>query len=113
MIPGDVIFTVKQQPHSRFKRVGDNLYHDITISLEEALLGFKKRINHLDGHLVEISSKDDEIIQPFSWKVISGEGMPKRNMYSEFGDLHAKLNINFPKTLTEKQKKLIEQILPE
>lgn len=62
MIPGDVIFTIKQQPHNRFKRVGDNLYQDLTISLEEALLGFKKRINHLDGHLVEISSKEDEVI---------------------------------------------------
>jgi hypothetical protein len=32
------------------------------ISLEEALLGFKKRINHLDGHLVEVASKADEVI---------------------------------------------------
>jgi DnaJ-class molecular chaperone len=62
MIPGDVIFTIKQTPHNKFKRVGDNLYVDLDITLEEALLGFKKRINHLDGHLVEISSKVDEIV---------------------------------------------------
>ena len=39
--------------------------------------------------------------------------MPKRNMYSESGDLHAKIIVNFPKTLTENQKKLIAMILPE
>ena len=61
MIPGDVIFTIKQTPHPKFKRVGDNLFTDINISLEEALLGFKKRIGHLDGHLVEFSSKSDEV----------------------------------------------------
>lgn len=33
---------------------------------------------------------------------MKGEGMPKRNVYSEFGDMHAKMLINFPKTLTEK-----------
>ena len=44
---------------------------------------------------------------------MKGEGMPKRNAYSEFGDLHAKMIVNFPKSLTEEQKKLIEKILPD
>jgi DnaJ-class molecular chaperone len=63
-------------------------------------------VQHLDGHLVEVSS--DEVSQPFSWKVVRGEGMPKRGIYSEFGDLHAKVNIQFPKALSEKQKQMIE-----
>ena len=70
------------------------------LSLEEALLGFSKRVSHLDGHLVEISSS--EVVQPFSWKVIGNEGMPKKNVHSEFGDLQAKMLINFPKTLSDK-----------
>lgn len=70
MVPGDVVFTIKCEQHPKFKRIGDNLYYDLDISLEEALLGFKKRINHLDNHLVEISSIPGEVIQPFSWKVI-------------------------------------------
>jgi DnaJ-class molecular chaperone len=32
---------------------------------------------------------------------MSGEGMPKKNIHSEFGDLYAKMIINFPKSLTE------------
>ena len=111
MIQGDLIFNVKQKPHNRFKRVNDNLFVDLSVTLEEALLGFQRRVQHLDGHLVEVSS--DEVSQPFSWKVVRGEGMPKRGIYSEFGDLHAKVNIQFPKALSEKQKQMIEQILPD
>lgn len=65
MIQGDLIFTVKQRPHPRFKRVNDNLYVDVQVSLEEALLGFAKRVTHLDNHLVEVSSTGDEVVQPF------------------------------------------------
>ena len=83
------------------------------VSLQEALLGYKKRISHLDKHVVEINSKENEVTQPFSWKVLQGEGMPKRNMYSEFGDLHIKFIVDFPKQLTEQQKKLIRMALPD
>ena len=40
MALGDLIFTIKQKAHPTFKRVGNNLYIDITLTLEEALLGF-------------------------------------------------------------------------
>lgn len=42
-------------------------------------------------------------MQPFSWKILPGEGMPIRGT-GEFGELHVKLIVNFPKELTEKQK---------
>jgi len=34
MIQGDVVFTLKQNPHHLFKRVGDNLFIDLEITLE-------------------------------------------------------------------------------
>jgi len=37
---GDLIFTLKQKSHKTFKRVQDNLFLDVHINLEEALLGF-------------------------------------------------------------------------
>jgi DnaJ-class molecular chaperone len=39
--------------------------------------------------------------------------MPKRNIHSEAGELHAKVNIQFPKALNEKQRALIDQILSD
>ena len=67
MIQGDVVFTLKQQSHHQFKRVGDNLYYNLDINLQEALLGFKRTITHLDGHHVEIVSDAISVTQPFSW----------------------------------------------
>jgi DnaJ-class molecular chaperone len=62
MALGDLIFTIKQKPHKTFKRVGNNLFIDVTLSLEESLLGFSRTVEHLDGHLVRISNDKDEII---------------------------------------------------
>ncbi len=59
---GDLLFTIKQRPHNRFKRVGKNLFMDMEISLEESLLGFKRTITHLDQHKFEVKSTEDEII---------------------------------------------------
>jgi DnaJ-class molecular chaperone len=53
---GDLIFTIRQKKHNQFSRVGDNLYMDLQITLEEALLGFSKKIRHLDGHMFEVKS---------------------------------------------------------
>jgi DnaJ-class molecular chaperone len=39
--------------------------------------------------------------------------MPKKHIHSEAGELHAKVNIQFPKTLNEKQRALIDQILSD
>jgi DnaJ-class molecular chaperone len=62
MARGDLVFTVKQRPHKKFKRVGNNLYIDIQISLEESLLGFSRTLSHLDGHEFTVSNDKDEII---------------------------------------------------
>jgi DnaJ family protein A protein 2 len=85
IIPGDVIIILRQAPHKRFKRVGNNLFTEMTLTLEEALLGFKKKMVHLDGRVIEIRSELNEIIQPFSWKIIEEEGMPINGNPSETG----------------------------
>lgn len=36
---------------------------DMEITLKEAILGFRRRIKHLDNHYVEVES--NKIIQPF------------------------------------------------
>ncbi len=52
--PGDVIFKVKTLPHKRFTRRGNDLYASVNVTLLEALVGFSKKLKHLDGHEVEI-----------------------------------------------------------
>jgi DnaJ-class molecular chaperone len=61
--PGDVLFKFKQVPHERFRRAGDDLHHEMHLSLRESLLGFSRTVRHLDGRDVVV--KHDGITQPF------------------------------------------------
>ncbi len=52
--PGDLVFRIKTIPHARFIRKENDLYMNATISLLQALVGFKKTYKHLDGHAITI-----------------------------------------------------------
>ena len=54
MDTSDLIFQIVQLPHPFFTRKGNDLYCTISITLQEALLGFKKKVKHLDNHYVKI-----------------------------------------------------------
>jgi len=113
MTKGDLVFTIKQKPNKKFRRVGNNLFMDMQITLEESLMGFSKTVDHLDGHKVKVETEAGEIIQPDQWLIIKGQGMPLRSVPSDFGDLHIKMKVKIPQTLTASQKEIIKTILPE
>jgi DnaJ family protein B protein 11 len=52
--PGDLQFNLRVEKHKIFERKGMDLYTNVTISLQQALNGFKMEITHLDGHIVEV-----------------------------------------------------------
>lgn len=103
----DIVFIVIETPHPRFKREGDNLRIIIDLTLKEALLGFEKKIKHLDGHEVKISR--DYVTQPGDVDKISGEGMPQHEYSSFRGDLFVEYRVNFPTQITPEQAKLWEE----
>ncbi|KAF9944913.1 DnaJ- protein scj1, partial [Modicella reniformis] len=55
VIPGDIIFEVRTRPHPTFERRQDALYTYVTITLEQALLGFDLEIKHLDNKSVKLT----------------------------------------------------------
>merc|ERR1719247_2552417 len=59
---GDVVFVLQEQPHADFKRRGDDLYIERTISLTEALCGFQMELKHLDGRKLLIKSAPGEVL---------------------------------------------------
>ena len=109
-IPGDIILHIKQKPHKLFKRRGKNLHMDLEITLKEALLGFDKKITHMDGHEVTIAKKTTT--QPNEVMKIKEEGMPVHNFPSQHGDLHVKLKLQMPRSLTDSQKAALKDSLP-
>lgn len=103
-IPGNVVLTLRQKRHALFKREGaTTLKLDLAISLKEALLGFSKTITHLDGRTVTIASPPGGVTRPGEVLTLKGEGMPRHNFASEFGDLKVTVSVEFPKQLTEQQ----------
>merc|ERR1719464_1226863 len=63
---GDVVFVLKQQEHSQFKRKGADLFIERKISLVEALCGFQIELTHLDGRKLLIKTSPGEIVKPMS-----------------------------------------------
>lgn len=111
MIPGDVVFQLRQKKHVRFRRAGDDLHYQVKLTLEEALLGFKKNIKQLDER--DIAYQHDGVTKPFEIRTIEDEGMPHHNFPSERGDMFVENQIIYPKALTDAQKELVGRILPQ
>ena len=107
-IPGAILLTLKQKPHARFQRKGNDLHMDMVITLKEALLGFVKEVDHLDGHKVRVAAT--KVTKPSEVKRLKGEGMPIHNFPSEHGDLFVKFIFKMPAALTEAQKTAIGEI---
>jgi len=108
-IPGDLIFTIRQVPDNTFRREGDNLHIDFTITLLESLTGFSRTIKHLDGHQVPISKND--VTYCSETITINGEGMPRKGRRGLKGDLFVTFFIDFPNKFTEQQKNMIKNAL--
>ncbi|RCH96981.1 hypothetical protein CU097_014901 [Rhizopus azygosporus] len=111
---GDLIFEIRELPHSAFKRKGRTLYTNMQLSLVEALTGFKKEIKRLDGSICVVEhglSRRSQILKPIQHgdeKVLIGEGMPDPKT-GEKGNLIVRFKVEYPTQLTEQQCSLIKQ----
>ncbi|RUS30153.1 hypothetical protein BC938DRAFT_479787 [Jimgerdemannia flammicorona] len=95
IIPGDIIYTIRQVAHPTFVREGNNLYVKETINLIESLTGFEKTIIHLDGAVVTL--KRTGAVTPHGFvQTIVGQGMPHHQSPSDKGDLFVEYAVVFP-----------------
>lgn len=105
-VPADVIFILSQRPHKTFSRKGDDLAIKLSISLDEAISGFERRIKHLDGRFVTIvleasESKESPLMKKEgSIRFVKGCGMPKRGRPGKYGDLYVEFDIRLPSTFS-------------
>jgi DnaJ family protein A protein 2 len=89
----DLILNIVEIPHNIFKREQDNLLIDIELKLYQALLGFSKIINFLNGQKLNINflGKTDF----GNIKIIENYGMHKLNTDKK-GNLIIKFNFLLP-----------------
>jgi len=83
-----------------------------SITLLQALIGFKKTFNHLDGHQVDVERT--EVTPPGYILKLDGQGMPLHGSPDIAGNLYITFTILFPDKVNQEQiegfKKLLSDI---
>lgn len=69
-VTGDIVFVLQQREHPKFKRKGDDLFYEHTLSLTEALCGFQFSLTHLDNRQLLIKSQPGEVIKPGTFCIV-------------------------------------------
>ncbi|KMS98345.1 hypothetical protein BVRB_4g093420 [Beta vulgaris subsp. vulgaris] len=111
-VTGDIVFILQQKEHSKYKRKGDDLFYEHTLSLTEALCGFQFVLTHLDNRQLLIKSQPGEVVKPDSFKAINDEGMPMYQRPFMKGKLYIHFTVEFPDSLAVDQCKSLEAVLP-
>ena len=105
---GDLYVKIYVEPHSRFRREGNDLVCELEISLTDALLGIDKVIDSLDGKIkiqIPVGVDSGEVLR------VRSRGVPKNR--GGRGDLLIKIKIKNPKKLSRKARELIEELKKE
>ncbi len=107
---GDLYVRIRIKPHQTFTREGDDLLVQVAGNLIELLLHRNVQAPTISGGKIKIDIPagfrfGDELVVP-------GEGMPRLGSYGR-GNLRVILEIKMPKRISEKAKKLLEELTGE
>lgn len=105
----DLHFIVKEKQHPLFSRENDDIHATVEIDLKEALTGWKRTVQTIDGKQLSVSHSGPT--QPTWTERFPGMGMPNSKAPTKRGDFVVNIKIKFPTTLTADQKDKIKQIL--
>ncbi len=103
---GDLFIKINVLPHKIFQRRGADLLIKVPLSFTKAILGGQIKVPTMEG---KAKLKIPPGTQPGTILKMKGKGMPVLNS-SRFGDQYVKLEIEFPKRLSRKQKKLVQEL---
>lgn len=101
--PGDLYVVMNVRPDRRFKRQGDDLVHEVSISFIQAALGTELEVPTLDG---PEKAKIPEGTQPGDTVTLKGKGM-KRLRGSGRGDQILVVQVKTPKSLSKRERELL------
>jgi DnaJ-related protein SCJ1 len=106
-----------QQDHERtdgtfFRRRGRDLFWREVLSLREAWMGaWTRNITHLDGHIVQLSRKRGQVVQPGEVEIIADEGMPvwHQQLENNAGEVFGSLHVEYVVVLPDQMEKGMEK----
>lgn len=106
----DIHFVLTQKPHDVFTRDGDDLRATVDVDLKEALTGWSRTVQTIDGKNLSVSGSGPT--PPTFEERFPNLGMPKKAPKNgERGDFVVGVNIKFPSSLTPEQKRQLREIL--
>jgi DnaJ-class molecular chaperone len=105
--PGDLIVNVFIRPNSTFRREGNNLIFEKSITVWDAILGAKIAINTLDNKNLHITIPPGT--QPDTVMSCNGEGLPDMRTKHR-GNLLIRIKVNVPRNLTHDQYQKIQEL---
>jgi len=106
-----------KRPHFQRLKTGVDLVMEISVSLQEALLGFRLAFRHLDDRVVVVESPAGHVLENDAILTVANEGMPLEHAPAQHGDLIIKVAVKFPtardiRALTADQTAALRSILP-
>ena len=104
---GDLYITFVIPEDPVFKRLGDDLYVDISLNLYTAVLGGEQEVDTLNGK-VKLKVKPET--QNGTKVRLKGKGFPVYKKEGQFGDLIVTYNVKIPTNLTDRQKELFREL---
>ena len=102
---GDLFIYISVTPHKLFRRDGDNIHIEQTISFAEAALGAEVEVPTLDGNVKLTIPEGTQTGTTFRMR---GRGVAKLRGYGR-GDQYVKVKVFTPLLLTDEQKRLLKE----
>ena len=108
---GNLIVTVRIEPHREFKRDGDHLHIRKQISITQAALGAQILVDGiLRGEQVEVDipegCQNDQTVR------VRGKGLPRFKKDTR-GDFYIHVEVLIPRNLNKRQRELLEELALE
>jgi len=103
---GDLYLVVKMRPHPKYERRDDDLYTDVSVPYTIAALGGEIQVQTLSGRINMKIPAGTSTGQTFR---LAGQGMPKLQGTGR-GNLYARIKVTVPKTLSQRERELLEEL---
>lgn len=106
-VPGDLYIEIEVETSVRFERRGNDIYSQQSIPIHTAVLGDNIKVETI---FKEVKLKIPKGTQPGTIFKLKGKGCPVFNEEGKRGDHYVKVNVDIPKRLSKKEKKLWEEM---
>ncbi|XP_017052264.1 dnaJ protein homolog 1 [Drosophila ficusphila] len=110
-VPADLVFIIRDKPHSVFRRDGSDLLYTAHITLKQALCGHHLVVPTLQGEPLTLSTHG-EVIHPHSTRRLPGHGLPSPKDQSHRGAIVISFAIKFPETIPKQLTSSLARLLP-